>query len=222
MLRRWIALCLCLSLLLSGCAVHTSGMPQQPAVLIDPGHGGPDGGAVAEDGTLEKDVNLSIALFLRDFLTIGGTSVAITRDGDVSLHSSDAVTIRDKKASDLHHRLSLYEQSSLVISIHQNYFEQSKYRGAQVFYSTNSADSYSVADAIQQSVVDQLQPDNGRRVKVANDSVFLLDHTTVPAVLVECGFLSNPQELALLKDEVYQREMAWAIMMGYWRYSLEK
>ena len=219
---RWITLCSTIIVFVCGCSFPTASRPQQPAVLIDPGHGGPDGGAVAVDGTLEKDINLAISLYLRDFLAVSGVPVAITRDSDISLHSEDAVTIREKKISDLHHRLALYEQSAMVISIHQNRFEQPKYRGAQVFYSANNADGELMAQAIQQSVIDHLQPDNARKIKAATDSVFLMRQATVPAVLVECGFVSNPQELALLNDDSYRRKMAWAIMMGYWNYSLEK
>lgn len=222
MQRRWIALFLAIVLCACGCSVRTSTIPQSQAVLVDPGHGGPDGGAVAEDGTLEKDINLAISLYLRDFLAVSGVPVAITRESDMSLHSEDAVTIREKKISDLHHRLALYEQSALVISIHQNRFEQPQYRGAQVFYSDNNADSAPLSQALQNSIIKHLQPDNKREVKAASDNVFLMYHTTVPAVLVECGFLSNPQELALLKDDGYRREIAWAILIGYWNYSSEK
>ena len=209
--RSWITLFLAIILCACGCSVRTSTIPQSQAVLVDPGHGGPDGGAVAEDGTLEKDINLAISLYLRDFLAVSGVPVAITRESDMSLHSEDAVTIREKKISDLHHRLALYEQSALVISIHQNRFEQPQYRGAQVFYSQNSPESRLIAESIQGSIVESLQKENDRQVKKVGTEIYLLYHAEIPAVMVECGFLSNENEAALLSDENYRQKLAFVI-----------
>lgn len=206
------AFCFC------GCAAPVGVAVCQPSVLIDPGHGGVDGGAVAPDGTLEKDINLAISLVLRDMLRIVGVPIQMTRDADCSIHSEDAVTIREKKVSDLQNRLALYEQSTLVISVHQNRFEQEQYRGTQVFYASKHPNSKRLAAAVQKSVVDGLQPPNHRKIAAANDAVYLMYHTTVPAVLIECGFLSNPSELEQLTNATYQQHMAWAICVGYWNY----
>ena len=205
----------------SGCAVPASADPQIYDVLIDPGHGGFDGGTVAVDGTMEKDINLLISLHLRDMLTMCGFNVAMTRDTDASTQSVDASTIREKKVSDINNRLTMYASAATVISIHQNHYTSSKYSGTQVFYSANHPHSEALAAMIQQSVVTRLQPHNNRQYKRASDGIYLMHHTTVPAVLVECGFMSNAEELALLKDPQYRRQMAWAICLGYWEYALE-
>ena len=113
-------------------------------------------------------------------------------------------------------RLHLYNQASLVISIHQNHFSEPKYSGTQVFYSANHPDSTVLAENIRQSVVDWVQPQNKRELKRATDGVYLLYHTTTPAILVECGFLSNPEEREKLKMPAYQQQMAFAIAAGYW------
>lgn len=204
----------------SGCAVSTAANPQMYDIVIDPGHGGFDGGTVAVDGTMEKDINLLIALHLRDMLAVCGFNVIMTRDTDVSTQSGDATTIRQKKVSDINNRLSLYESSATVISIHQNHYTSSKYSGTQVFYSANHPHSETLASMIQQSVVTRLQPHNNRQYKRASDGIYLMHHTTVPAVLVECGFMSNAEELALLKNPQYRRQMAWAIYLGYWEYTI--
>ena len=214
---------LCCLVLLCGCipAIYTSSISTD-FLLIDPGHGGFDGGAVAEDGTVEKHVNLKISLLLRDMLYICGIPVKMTRDTDVGLIDGTENTIRQKKVNDLQQRLALYNQANQVISIHQNLFSVPKYSGAQVFYSGNHPAGYMLADCIQQSIHARLQPKNHREIKQASDGIYLLRHTTTPAVLVECGFLSNPEERQMLLTETYQQQMAFAITLGYFQFSLEK
>lgn len=208
-------------LLLCGCSVPASTDSSSPSVLIDPGHGGFDGGTSAADGTLEKDLNLAVSLQLRDMLSVCGIAVAMTRETDVSTESSDATSIREKKVSDLRNRLALYERSSLVIAVHQNHFSSSQYSGTQVFYSGNHPNSAEIANALQRSVATRVQPQNNRQIKKATDGIYLMYHTSVPAVLVECGFLSNAQELSQLKDPQYRQALAWAITLGYWDYIME-
>ncbi len=191
-----------------------------PPLLIDPGHGGEDGGAQAADGTLEKNINLAIALNLRDMLRVCGVTVSMTRQEDVSIGNSDS-TIRSRKSRDMHRRLELYQTASAVISIHQNHFSASRYHGAQMFYSGNHPDSRRLAEQLRCSVVSGLQPENVRELKRATDGIFLLYHAQCPAVLVECGFLSNPEEREQLKTPEYQQKMAWCIMTGYWNYRTE-
>ena len=208
----FIIVCLC------SCAAPVDVTITQPAVLIDPGHGGVDGGAVALNGVLEKNINLTISLTLRDMLRVCGVAVQMTRETDCSIHSEDAVSIREKKVSDLQNRLVLYERAALVIAIHQNRFEQEQYQGTQVFYAPKNPESKLLAAAIQNSVVAGLQPQNRRQIASATDAVYLMYHTSAPAILVECGFLSNPEELEKLTSIEYQKRMAWAICLGYWDY----
>lgn len=211
-----LAAVLLLGLLTSGVGRETAGTVQ-PFILIDPGHGGPDGGAMGNDGTLEKDINLSIAMPLADVLHIFGYSVQMTRDGDVSIHDPDATTIKQQKISDMRNRLAMYEQAMLTVGIHQNFYPVAKYNGTQLFYSMNHPESRVIADAIRQAVVSVLQPHNTRELKKGAD-IFLLEKTSRPAVFVECGFLSNGEELTRLKDVVYQRKMALAIAAGVLQY----
>lgn len=188
-----------------------------PRILIDPGHGGMDGGAIAADGTLEKHINLAIGTDLYDLFMLWGYSVQSTRLSDVSIHSADAVGTRQIKVSDMRNRLQLYESSDIVISLHQNHFSAEKYNGTQVFYSTNSPLSQELAGAVRECVITNLQPHNTRELKRATDGIYLLHHTTRPSILVECGFLSNARECSQLKDPVYQQQMAFSIIEGYWK-----
>lgn len=215
---RWVSFVIvaCIMLNLVGCDMPTSSTPYSGVVLIDPGHGGFDGGASAEDGTIEKHLNLAIAQALRDMLYVCGVSVEMTRSTDVGLEEDSSQPIRNKKVSDMRRRLALYNEAALVISIHQNHFSIPKYCGTQVFYAPHTSDSAALAEAIRRSVVDNIQIDNKREVKQATESIYLLYHTHTPAVLVECGFLSNPEEREKLKTPVYQQQLAFAIVAGYW------
>jgi len=186
---------------------------QRVSVLIDPGHGGADGGAVAPDGTLEKTLNLSVSLTLRDLLRVMGFSVTMTRDTDTMVNA-EGDTQRERKVRDMNNRLAMSQQADFTVSIHQNTFSQSQYHGTQVFYSANRAESRVLAEAVQESVVTALQPENNRVCKAGSSSVFLLDRAQTPLILVECGFLSNETELAKLKDPLYQRQLALAVAGG--------
>ncbi len=191
----------------------TNAAPES-VVLIDAGHGGVDGGASAPDGTLEKDVNLAIAKDLYAVLTFVGVPSTLVRDEDVSIHDAGCTTIRQKKVSDMKNRLKQYDASAMVVSIHQNHFSVSKYSGSQVFYSPNHPISRVLAQTVCDQIEAQLQSDNTRQIKAATDSVYLLHHTIQPAILVECGFLSNPSDTAKLKTTVYQQQLAMLIASG--------
>lgn len=188
-------------------------------VIIDAGHGGEDGGAEASDGTVEKDINLSIAKILRDMLLQGGFEVEMIRDEDVSVGDNSLQTVRERKRSDLEKRVELYnsDKNNIVLSIHQNNFSQSQYSGTQIFYSDNT-ESQELSEYIRQAIVGLVQPDNERQCKPADDSIYVLRNAKVPAIIIECGFLSNPQELEKLKDYEYQKELAFAIYMGFVEY----
>ncbi len=189
-------------------------------VVIDPGHGGADGGAVGYSGSIEKDLNLDISLKLRDLLQACGYRVIMTRKDDRSIHDEDANTIRDQKRSDLYNRLEIYNENptALVISIHLNHYGDPSCKGAQVYYSTNQDASKELAQSIQFSIITMLQQENKRDIKPAESNLFLLFHSEVPAVLCECGFVSNPEEEALLLDEEYRSKMAFAILTGLTNY----
>lgn len=185
-------------------------------VIIDPGHGGVDGGAVGAGGVVEKYINLSISLKLRDFFQAAGFKVIMTRSDDRSIHDEGSDTIRSKKTSDLHNRFDIIEQNpdAVFLSIHQNIFSDSKYHGTQVFFSPNGPVSEQLADNIQKTIRETLQPDNDRETKPAGKNLFLLYNAKTPAVLVECGFLSNIKEETLLQDDAYQTKMAFEIFCG--------
>ncbi len=199
---------------------ESGSVSQPPVVIIDAGHGGIDGGAVSSDGTSEKNINLSIALKLEDLLNSCGISTVMTRTEDVSIHDAQAQTVRQKKVSDIHNRLKIIEEheDSVFISIHLNYYPSSSCVGTQVFYSKNNIQSEALASNIQASVVEFIQPNNSRAIKKAGTNIYLLYHAQIPAVLVECGFLSNYEDTKKLKDENYQKQMAFSIMNGILEY----
>ncbi|MBR4286750.1 MAG: N-acetylmuramoyl-L-alanine amidase [Clostridia bacterium] len=196
-----------------------------PVIIIDAGHGGFDGGAVALDGTVEKDINLKISLYLQEYLEISGFGTILTRFNDTSLEDEGLNTIRQRKTSDIHNRLKLMNDTdnALFISIHQNKYHIEKYNGLQVFYSPEfSEQSSELARNIQENVTEILQPDNDRQIKKCGTSVYLIYNAVKPAVLVECGFLSNYEETQLLKTDDYQRKIAFCIATGIQDYVYSK
>lgn len=191
-----------------------------PLIIIDPGHGGEDGGTVSSSGIVEKDINLSICLKIDNLLKLYGFDTLMTRNDDRLIYDSDCKTTREKKVSDIHNRMSIVEKypDSIFLSIHQNHFDQSKYCGAQVFYSRNNPESQIIAECIQASVISKLQPENTRLIKPSGTEIYLLYHAKSPAVMVECGFLSNGAEAQLLNDDEYQTKMSAAIVQGILTY----
>ncbi len=195
---------------------------QTPLITVDAGHGDFDGGAVASDGTKEKDINLAVALPLADVLRLCGCRVAMTRTDDTALCKETDRSIRERKVADMKARLSIFETADLNISIHQNMFSATAYHGAQMFYSTNHPQSQLLAEAVRAQVVAGLQPDNTRALKAGNRDIYLLYKTTKPTVLVECGFLSNAAERDALKSAAYQRQFAFAIASGVMAFVCEE
>lgn len=178
-------------------------------ILVDPGHGGVDGGAVSKSGIMEKDINLKISLKLRDKLTKEGYKVIMTREEDKGLYEDEG-RIRKKKIEDLNNRCKIKEQSNcdMFISIHLNAFPESKYYGAQVWYSRNR-DSQKLARIIQENFKNDLDSSNNRNEKSALDSYKVLRvNDDMPSVLVECGFLSNTIEEEKLNSDEYQSKIA--------------
>ena len=193
-------------------------------VIIDAGHGGFDGGAVAPDGTVEKDINLKISNLISDMLKTAGYKVILTREADVSTDDVETDTIAIRKKSDLKNRLKLMKDypDAIFVSIHLNKFTTSAARGSQVFYNGKISESKQLGECIQNSIVNLLQPENNRVNKQATSSTYLLYNATLPAVLVECGFLSNKAELELLKNENYQKKMALCCFFGITDYFSNK
>lgn len=201
-------------------AVNAPAPAKETVVIIDAGHGGEDGGAVAADGTAEQLLNLQIAKYLEEQLHVFGVQTVMTRTTEDSIHDKNAKTTRERKVSDIHNRMKIMEETenAVFVSIHQNKYASSKEWGTQVFYSPNTTRSAALAECIQQSVISALQPDNKRVIKKSGNSIYLLYYAKKTAVLVECGFLSNPSETAKLKDEEYQKQLAFTIALGILEY----
>jgi N-acetylmuramoyl-L-alanine amidase len=182
-------------------------------VILDAGHGGMDGGCTAYDGTVEKDINLNILLDLRDLLEVSGYIVEVTRDTDKSIHDTGVEGVANQKSSDMDNRLALFNKydNAICVSIHQNQFTDSKYSGAQMFYSDTNPNSEKLANITQQKFVEYLQPDNTREIKLCGKELFLCYYCDNPTVMAECGFLSNPEEAEKLKDVEYQKQVAFTL-----------
>lgn len=182
--------------------------PVAYTIIIDAGHGGEDGGAVSITGAAESQINLAISCKLEDILAFYGTVPIMLRREDISLHDQGANTLREKKVSDLHNRVSQIEETpnAVLISIHQNSYPDTRYHGAQVFYAPTPG-SDKLADHIRRSLL-VLDQGNAREIKQIPNSVYLMNHISCPAVLVECGFLTNTQEEALLRQSSYQKKIA--------------
>lgn len=193
-------------------------------VIVDAGHGGFDGGAVAADGTVEKDINLQIASSLSEMLALNGYSVIMTRTTDTGTEDDFTKPIQTRKVSDLKNRLALMDRypNAIFVSIHLNKFTASAAKGAQVFYSKNDPNSYTLGDSIQGNIRSLLQPENERVIKQGTKSTYLLYNAKIPAVIVECGFLSNSEELQKLKDDNYKNQMAFAVFCGINDYFTER
>lgn len=199
--------------------VQSGAVDNMSVVVLDAGHGGMDGGATAA-GVRECEINLSIAQKARDFLTLMGYRVVMTRETDVLLSDESAKTIRAQKRSDLKNRLEIMAGTpgAVGISIHQNHFSQSYVHGAQVFY--GKADGIrELAERIQKNIATYLQADNKRKIKEADSSLFILNNNRAnPSVMVECGFLSNPKDMEDLQQEKYQGMLAFLITVSLMEY----
>ena len=193
--------------------------PSDIDVIIDPGHGGVDGGAVGVTGSIEKEINLNISLYLKEILSAEGLNVLMTRSTDISIHSEEAVTIRQKKTSDLKNRLAIINANpnAVIISVHQNSFTAGYVHGTMIYYGIVNENSKQLAEKIKKAI-QTIQPENEKQLKSAGKDLYLMSYAKGPAVLVECGFLSNAQEEALLKTENYQRKMAQAVADGILTY----
>lgn len=197
-------------------AMQPAAVQRTGPLILDAGHGGEDGGAVSITGVPESQINLAIVLKLRDILGLYGVDPILLREEDISLYSEGASTLREKKRSDLKNRVEAVEavEGGTLLSIHQNTYTSSRYSGSHVFYAPTDG-SQTLAEHFQNCIKETLQPDNERAVKQISDTVYIMNHITCPAVLIECGFLTNPVEEALLRDENYQRKLS-AIIAAAW------
>ena len=198
---------------------NSSSLLAARTIVLDAGHGGMDGGAVGVNGELEKDINLAIVKNLQHLLEFSGFKVILTRDSDRSMHTEGVTGIRNQKVSDMENRKAVIDShpESLFFSIHQNRFTSPRFTGAQMFYTDMHSDNYKLAQILQDCFA-QLQVGNEREVKLIDNELYLFKSTQQPAVLIECGFLSNPDEAARLNTPEEQKRVAFTIYKGIMEY----
>lgn len=213
--KKWCGIfgCLCI---IGGCLLHTAWMdgtenamfPMLDAkIVLDAGHGGWDPGKTGTGGKNEKELNLSVVEKLAEYLEQGGAEVILTRSSDDALGDGKRTDMAERK------RIVNESDADILISIHQNAFPSAKAKGAQVFYHNSSGNGKVLAECVQESLRSRVDGSNHRQAK-ENTDYYILRTTEVPAVIVECGFLSNYEEEKLLNDEAYQEKLAWAIYCG--------
>ena len=194
-----------------------------PVVVVDAGHGGEDGGAVAADGTVESGLNLAIARRVRDLLTFAGVPTTVTREGDAAIYDPGSATLREKKVSDLHNRVALVNElpGAVLLSIHQNSLPSSpSTRGAQVFWNRQEG-AEELASSIQEALNGAVNAGNGKNAKAIDSTIYLMKNVQCPAILVECGFLSNRTETGQLLTGGYQLKLAVCIAAGFLQHDTE-
>ena len=215
----------CFALLAVSARITESALPvaapaaQKPVIVLDAGHGGLDSGAVGQSGVLEKDVNLAVVLDLRDMLEMSGFEVVLTRDEDISIYDPGVEGIRNQKLNDMDNRLKIIQShpDSIFLCIHQNNFTDPQYFGGQMFYNNNHPDNRTLAQIMQRRFAD-LQPGNDREIKLSGEELFLLKSNKNPSLMIECGFLSNPDEEQKLSTKEYQQKVAFTIYGGVMEY----
>lgn len=191
-------------------------------IVIDAGHGKPDEGAQSNNGTTEAETNLKIALKLQNLLEQSGSFVILTRSDENAIYDLDTKTLKQKKISDIHNRVKIGNESSadIFVSIHLNKIPQQQYDGWQTFYNAQSEDGQRLAVSIQNNLNEAIQRENNRVAK-SIDNIYIVKHVEIPMTIVECGFLSNPEEEKLLLDDEYQNKLAWGIYNGIIDYFYE-
>ncbi len=184
-------------------------------IVIDAGHGVPDEGAQSSNGTTEAETNLKIALKLQNLLEQSGCTVILTRSDENAIYDIDSKTLKQKKISDIKNRVKIGNESSadIFVSIHLNKIPQSQYDGWQTFYKEGSEDGARLAKTIQENLNKTIQKENNRIAKTI-DKIYIIKHVEIPTTIVECGFLSNPDEEKLLLEDGYQNKLAWGIYNG--------
>lgn len=196
--------------------VPTVALPvSNKVIVLDAGHGIPDEGAQSSNGTTEAQTNLKIALKVQNLLEQSGATVILTRSDENAIYDLDSKTLKEKKISDIHNRVKIGNENSadIFISIHLNKIPQNQYWGWQCFYKDGNEQSTKLAKSLQSNLNESIQKEN-KRVAMKLDTVYIMKHVEVPISIVECGFLSNPEEEKLLLEDSYQDKLAWGIYNG--------
>lgn len=196
--------------------VPTVSLPvSNKVIVIDAGHGVPDEGAESSNGTTEAETNLKIALKVQNLLEQSGSTVLLTRSDENSIYDIDSKTLKQKKISDIHNRVKIGNESSadIFVSIHLNKIPQQQYYGWQTFYKDGNEQGQRLANCIQENLNESVQKEN-KRVPLKIDNIYIVKHVEIPTSIVECGFLSNPEEEKQLLDDSYQDKLAWGIYNG--------
>ena len=196
--------------------VQTVSLPvSNKVIVLDAGHGKPDEGAQSSNGTTEAETNLKITLKVQSLLEQSGATVVLTRSDENAIYDLDKTTLKQKKISDIHNRVKIGNESSadIFVSIHLNKISQQQYYGWQCFYKQNDEKSTALAKSLQENLNDSIQKEN-KRVSMKLDNVYIIKHVEIPISIVECGFLSNPEEETQLLSDDYQNRLAWGIYNG--------
>ena len=188
-------------------------------IVVDAGHGVPDEGAESSNGTTEAETNLKIALKLQNLLEQSGSTVILTRSDENAIYDLDSKTLKQKKISDIHNRVKIgnESQADIFVSIHLNKIPQPQYDGWQTFYREGNEESATLAKQIQENLNKTIDKENNRVAKTI-DNIYIIKHVEIPITIVECGFLSNPEEEKKLLDDEYQNKLAWGIYNGIINY----
>lgn len=200
--------------------ITTSSLPvTNKVIVLDAGHGIPDEGAQSSNGTTEAQTNLKITQKVQNLLEQSGATVILTRSDENAIYDIDSKTLKQKKVSDIHNRVKIGNSSSadLFVSIHLNKIPQSQYWGWQCFFKSNNEQSKKLANSLQNSLNESIQKNN-TRVAMKLDDVYIMKHVEIPISIVECGFLSNPEEEKQLLEDEYQNKLAWGIYTGIMDY----
>ncbi len=203
--------------------ISTVGLPVSgKTIVIDAGHGVPDEGAQTEDGTTEAETNLKIALKLQNLLEQSGCTVILTRSDENGIYDLDSKTLKQKKISDIRNRVKIGNESSadIFVSIHLNKIPEQQYDGWQTFYNKESEQGKKLATLIQNNLSESIDKENNR-VAAKIENIYIIKHVEIPTTIVECGFLSNPEEREKLLDDSYQNRLAWGIYNGIIDYFYE-
>lgn len=207
-----------------GEAVQVTSTPvSEKVVILDAGHGSPDEGAESKNGTTEAKINLNIVLKIQQLLEQSGCTVILTRSDENAIYDLNSKTLKEKKISDIHNRVKIGNESSadIFVSIHLNKINEGQYYGWQTFYNSKNEKSKELAKKIQNNLNDAIQKEN-KRIEMKLDSVYIMKHVEIPISIVECGFLSNPQEEKELTQDSYQNRLAWGIYNGIISYFCEE
>lgn len=203
--------------------IQTVSLPvSNKVIVLDAGHGSPDEGAQSSNGTTEAQTNLKITLKVQNLLEQSGCTVILTRSNEEAIYDIDSKTLRQKKVSDIKNRVKIGNQSSadIFVSIHLNKIPQQQYNGWQTFYKNGNEQGKKLANNIQSSLNEAIQKEN-KRESLKIDNIYIIKHVEIPTTIVECGFLSNPEEEKQLLDDDYQNKLAWGIYTGIINYFYE-